>query len=245
MKVYVGLFLPIPQAKIHTLFWICMFPSFMLNLLVAMFTLKPLLSLLLFVYLVFPASILPAQVAKDKPSVSSPQGGVALQGMVLINGTTDIPGFRSVEVSFGYQDDPTATWFMIDQSATAVKEGLIASWDTSTITDGEYQLRIKVILADGHVSQTVVTNLRVRNYTPVETSTPAAAAGPVEEAKSTQTSLPDFQVTSLTPTPLPTNPAEVTGQNLQSSALRGVAYVVGALLVAGIYWGLRLVLRRF
>ncbi|MBE0697102.1 MAG: hypothetical protein IH586_09275, partial [Anaerolineaceae bacterium] len=135
--------------------------------------------------------------------------------------------------------------FMIDRSATAVKNGLIASWDTSTITDGEYQLRVKVILADGHVTQTVVSNLRVRNYSPVETSTPAVNAGPVEKIDPTETSLPDFQVTSLTPTPLPTNPAEVTGQNLQSSALRGVAYVIGALLVAGVYGGLRLMRRRF
>jgi hypothetical protein len=215
-----------------------------LNLLVAMFIIKRLLFLLFFTALAFPLGAVLAQAEKDKPQIIAPPAGSALQGIVLINGTTDIPGFRSVEVAFGYQDDPTSTWFLIEQNATPVKDGLIASWDTSTISDGEYQLRVKVILDDGHISQVLASHLRVRNYTAVETSTPAAEAGPVVEAVPSETPLPDFQVRALTPMPLPTNPAEVTGQNLQLSALRGVAYVVGAMLVAGVYLGLRALLQR-
>jgi hypothetical protein len=211
-----------------------------------MFTIKPFLFLLLIAALVGPAGTVFAQAEQEKPSIASPGGGSAVQGMVLINGTTDIAGFRSVEVAFGYQDDPTATWFLIEQSTTPVKDGVIARWDTSTISDGNYQLRVKVILADGHVSQVLVSNLRVRNYTAVETSTPVVEAGTavVVEITSTASPLPDFRVTAHTPTPLPTNPAELTSQDLQSSALRGVGYVVGAMLVAGVYWGLRSLLRR-
>jgi hypothetical protein len=208
-----------------------------------MFNHKILFFLLFLAALILPAGTVFAQTKSEKPKVTAPAEGSALQGMVLINGTTQIEGFRAVEVAFGYQDDPTATWFLIAQNAEAVKNGLIASWDTSTISDGEYQLRVKVILADGHVSQTVVSHLRVRNYTPVETSTPAVDAGPVVEAP-TQTPPPDFQVSAVTPVPLPTNPAVVTGDNLQLSALRGVAYVVGAMLIAGVYLGLRTLWRR-
>jgi hypothetical protein len=215
-----------------------------LNLLVAMFNHKFLFPLLLLIVLVFPTRDIFAQSRNEKPTVTAPAEGSALQGMVLINGTTQIEGFRAVEVSFGYQDDPTGTWFLIAQSTETAKNALIASWDTSTISDGEYQLRVKVILADGHVSQTVVSHLRVRNYTAVETSTPAPEAAPVVEAALTETPLPDFQVSVSTPVVLPTNPAVVTGENLQLSALRGVAYVVAAMLVAGVYLGLRSLWRR-
>jgi len=53
--------------------------------------------------------------------VGSPHPGEALQGAVSIGGTTELPGFRSAEVTFAYQSDPTGTWFLIQQSSKPVK----------------------------------------------------------------------------------------------------------------------------
>lgn len=179
---------------------------------------------------------------KTQVKISDPQNGDVLQGVVLIHGTTDVPGFRLTEVSFGYQNDPTTTWFIIEQSKAPVKNDLIASWDTSTITDGEYQLRVKVELADGQMVQEIVTNLRVRNYSPVETATPDA--NPVKQIPPTATSLPDYIMDISTPTPPPANPAQLTVEDLQSSAFRGVAYVLVAIGAAAFYFGIRRAIRR-
>jgi hypothetical protein len=208
-----------------------------------MFTSKIFFSLLFLYFFAWPAGILPVQSAqKPQVKISDPQNGDVLQGVVLIHGTTDVPEFRLTEVSFGYQNDPTTTWFIIEQSKAPVKNDLIASWDTSTITDGEYQLRVKVELADGQMVQEVVTNLRVRNYSPVETGTPDA--NPAKQIFPTATSLPDYIMDISTPTPLPTNPAQLTVENLQSSAFRGVAYVFAAIGAAAVYFGIRRAIRR-
>lgn len=209
-----------------------------------MFTSKYYLLLLFFYFLTWPGGIFPVQLAqKSQVKISDPQNGDVLQGVVLIHGTTAVPEFRFTEVSFGYQNDPTTTWFIIEQSKAPVKNDLIASWDTSTITDGEYQLRVKVELADGQMVQEIVTNLRVRNYSPVETVTPDA--NPVKQITPTETSLPDYILYISTPTLPPANPAQLTVEDLQSSALRGVAYVFAAIGAAVVYFGVRRAIRRF
>jgi hypothetical protein len=205
---------------------------------------NPLLSLILIAFLTLPARIVAFQAVQNVPvKITSPQEADVIQGVLAIHGTTDIPGFHSAEVTFAYQNNPTATWFLIQQSSTPVKNDVLASWDTSTITDGEYQLRVQVLLNDGKVVEKVVKNLRVRNYTPVEISVPDQSSANQTQVP-TQTPLADFQVTGATPVPLPTNPAELTSQNLQESALKGVMVVFAALAVAGVYLGIQAIIRR-
>ena len=62
----------------------------MLNLKVAMVHLRFFLPLLFFPFLAWSVGIFPAQVVIDQPKVTSPRKGDVLQGLVLINGTTDI-----------------------------------------------------------------------------------------------------------------------------------------------------------
>jgi hypothetical protein len=190
--------------------------------------------------------LIPAAAPTEAPQVkvSLPQPGEALQGVVSISGTTDVPGFRSAQVDFAYRSNPTGTWFLIQQSSAPVKEGALAAWDTTTITDGEYRLRVQVFLQDGTVMESVVNSLRVRNYTIIETSTPEAQPAGQATAMPTATPRPDFQVQTLEATPLPTNPAQVTIQDLQASALRGVLAVFCALLVGALYLGVRALTRR-
>lgn len=175
--------------------------------------------------------------------IDAPLGGDALQGVVSIVGSTDLPGFRSVEVAFAYQSDSTGTWFLIQQGSKPVHRDVLTSWDTTTITDGEYRLRVRVTLDDGKTVETVISGLRVRNYTPIEVSTPEANTNQVL-ATATPTPWQDFQVTPRTVKLAPTNPVELRGSDLQSSALNGVGAVIGALLIAGIYLGIRAAVRR-
>lgn len=184
------------------------------------------------------------ETPQPEVGIRSPGGGEALQGVVAVNGVTQVQDFRSAEIAFAYESDPTGTWFLIQQSDTAQADGLLASWDTSTITDGQYRLRVQVVLQDGQVIEKIVSGLRVRNYTLIETSTPELAAPRRETATMTPLPPPDYQVIVRTPQAAPTNPVQITGQDFQASLLRGVAMVVGFLLVGGLYWGLRALLRR-
>ena len=130
----------------------------MLIYLVAMRLLKLAFLLINFFWLNGPGLVHASPLEQRPPriEVSSPSAGEALQGVVQILGSTDMPDFLSSEVSFGYATDPTSTWFLIEQSSVPVEEGEIASWDTSTITDGEYRLRLQVFLTTGEVHEIMV-----------------------------------------------------------------------------------------
>ena len=84
---------------------------------------------------------------------------------------SEIVGFQSAEVAFAYGKD-NSTWFLITGSDQPVRDGVLASWDTTTIADGTYLLRVRVNTSDGEVVEVEAKDLRVRNYTPIETSTP-------------------------------------------------------------------------
>jgi hypothetical protein len=215
------------------------FLRFMLNLPVAM---NYLLALLLWmgIGLWGPLSMLDQQ----QVTIDSPKAGQALQGQVAIRGTTQVDGFQSYEISFSYQHDTTNTWFPVALGKDAVKEGELATWDTTTISDGLYKLKVVVYLRDGRAVQTVVGNLRVRNYTPIETSTPAPAVT-VDLSTAQFATAQDYVPGGLvTPSPLAENPARVTDLDLGVSLVRGGMVALVLFIVIGLYLGLRTLFRR-
>lgn len=166
-----------------------------------------------------------------------PLAGQAVQGRIPVWAYTAIQGFQKAELFFGYAEDPTGTWFLIGQSAEPVLGGEIGTWDTSLITDGNYDLRLLITLQDGDQVETVVHGLRVRNYTPVETDTPTPVIPtdtpqPGEKPTSTVTPLPTI---TPTPTPLPTNPAEMTTEQITGSLGKGALAALGAFVILGFY----------
>lgn len=174
-----------------------------------------------------------------------------MQGQITISGTSGVAGFFYYELAFAYSGDTTHTWFLIEDSFTPVQSGPLATWDTFAITDGTYDLRLRVTLVDNSQMETIVRGLRVRNYSPIETSTPTATATftPTPTIDRTQpfvpseapTETPTPTVTILPPTitPLPTNPAEIAPQQIGDSLLRGTAGTLAAFLLLGMYTSLR------
>jgi hypothetical protein len=189
--------------------------------------------LLLIIYLVSGAtSPVTAQVG---PMIISPRQGDVLQGVVIIKGTTDVAKFYSAEVEFAYAGDPTTTWFLIATSSQRVNLDILATWDTTTITDGNYVLRVRVFLKNGDTLDVLVPNLRVRNYTPVETPTPAPTA-----LQATVTPTPTMTLTPFpSPTLLPHNSAVLTPVDVSKSIFYGGVGAVIFLIVLSIYLGLR------
>lgn len=169
-------------------------------------------------------------------SITSPVEGQVIQGAVTVTGSSAMPDFVSAEISFSYPNDPTGTWFLVAQADQQVESGTLATWDTTLITDGNYTLRLHVTLADGSTRDVTVPELRVRNYTPVETSTPAPAAA------ADATPLPTVAPTATlypTPTQLPSNPAEITSSEVWTSLLYGGLAVIVLIAFVWIYLRLR------
>jgi hypothetical protein len=191
------------------------------------------LSLVLGIVLTSPILMRTAQIGD--PFIESPHPGDVLQGVVKITGSSDMTRFVSAEVSFTYTDDSTGTWFLIDNVNLPISYDTLASWDTTVITDGNYVLRLKVYLTDGSSREVLVTDLRVRNYTPVETSTPIPLA---LEATSFPTITP-----TVTPFPTPTvlrrNPATLAQTDVSISILFGGLAAILSFIIIGIYLWLR------
>ncbi|MDR3578285.1 MAG: hypothetical protein P4L50_30865 [Anaerolineaceae bacterium] len=199
-----------------------------------------LLPLVFFLALLLPSRVLAAFVAR--PIVASPKPGQALQGVVTIKGSTNISNFQSAEVSFRYDRQDNSSWFLLQQSSQPVDNGALATWDTTTIADDTYRLRVVVTLQDGSTLTTEVPGLRVRNYTAVETSTPAptssaAQSVPLVAAAGTLTVFP-------TPTDLPANPAQVSPASLTASAAQGGLFTAIIFMCIGGYLLVRSVSHR-
>ena len=135
--------------------------------------------------------------------ITEPGQGQAVTGIVTILGTASHPAFESFDLAFSFDPDPTDTWFPIGEALdTPVVDGRLAIWDTTQITDGVYQLRLRVHIDGSPPFETVIRDIRVRNYTPTETpppeavtvvptELPATPVAPVEQEPQTLAETPD------------------------------------------------------
>lgn len=139
--------------------------------------------------------------AVGNAEISDPQPGQALRGVVLIQGTADHPAFDHYEVSFAYEPNPTASWFAIEAAgASAVPGGQLATWDTTQIADGAYQLRLQVFGTAGDAPIEFITpGLTVANSVPLPTASPTTQATAVVIA-----------ATAVAPAPISTPPGTVS-----------------------------------
>lgn len=175
--------------------------------------------------------------------ITAPASGDILQGLVNITGTSAADGFFASELAFAYASDPASNWFIIYNTDQPVTDGLLAAWDTNLVTDGEYDLRLRVTLQDGTILETLVTGLRVRNQLPTETPLPAPTSEFDFSPASTPlppTPMPAPTATRLpTPTPLPSNPVAVTPAEIYSFLGRGILLALLTFVVVGIFLRLR------
>lgn len=208
--------------------------KFVLNLQIAMWTHFVLLVSIILQWL--------GQISAPTPqpvSISSPVPGQPLQGQILIVGTTDVPGFQMAELWYSYQGGFGS--FIINQQRESVRNGQLGIWDTTTINDGNYDLHLKVFLADGSVLEYSVPGLRVRNSSPIETNTPEIE---ITGAVNTPTPLHPTATMRPTATGLPTNPAAISQQDLTIGVIAGSVFVVGFFFLFGLYLGARKLMRR-
>ena len=93
--------------------------------------------------------------------ITTPAEGAALSGQATFTGVAVSGQFSRLHTEFGAGLNPTS-WLPMDTKILPVLNSTIASWDTTTVDDGPYTVR--VTLSDGGFGDTVATmTVVVRN----------------------------------------------------------------------------------
>jgi len=210
----------------------------------------------------------PAHAQDAVAEILSPRTGEAIRGAVTVLGTATAPNFERYKIEYASQQTDAVVWVLIGEVTQQVSDGPLAQWDTAALDDGLYQIRLRLILRDGAVVQTVVTGLIVQNNvpTPLPVATLVADASPTILPTDGATLTPVVvqpptdapRATDLpTETPLPTavvlsadsNPAlgNVSSGSLFSASIEacwgGVQLALIGFIIYGVYtigaWQLR------
>ena len=178
--------------------------------------------------------------AQESPpiAITSPAPDEILRGLVTITGKVDVPSFVSVQLDFAYASNPTNTWFTIQTFSQPLVDSTLATWDTTSITDGDYVLRLRVNFEDG-TSQEVTVPIKIGNdalptptFEPSSTPEPESVLIPTPfllAASPTPTEVP-----RPTPTALPANPVSLGQNQIYASLGRGALVILGLFAVAGL-----------
>jgi PKD repeat protein len=111
-------------------------------------------------------------------AIFSPGPGSIVSGNVTVFGSAVHPQFLQYQLEYGPAVNPQNLWYPISGViSTPLLDGVLGTWATGAINDGEYQLRLRLFLRDGTTLSTVTGGIQVRNSrpTPVPTQTPAVA----------------------------------------------------------------------
>lgn len=176
--------------------------------------------------------------------VLNPTDGQIVAGTVEVKGSVPDDDFDYAEVSYAFSDETVSNWFLISRLDQTVHDATLALWDTTTITDGTYRLKVSVHRKNGSVSELVVENIRVGNYTHYDIPTATSAAVAMEEIPSTNDTIVPTTVMKPLPTDLPKNPASIDQDDFKLSLISGITLAVLVLVVLGIYVLFRRVARR-
>ncbi len=192
--------------------------------------------------------------------ITYPPETEALRGVVEIRGTAVHPEFWKYELAaapFGTQN-----YFVIAVVEEQIVNGVLARWDTRTVGDGPYTLRLRVVRRDGNYDEYFVMRLQVANAEPLPTPTPIATPTPTITPTPRPPTATPVVLTPVIPTPTPIatasptpTPAAAAATNdrspsgladintlvtrLTASFLRGARLVFLAFLAVGVFFGIK------
>ena len=105
------------------------------------------------------SSVLTSGCVPDQIILTSPEPGGDVSGTVTLVGTVDIDNFGFYKYEVSPQD--AETWATISAGIEIVKNGDVGLWDTTTLTPGDYQLRLLVTDNQGQSYPPCVIPVRV------------------------------------------------------------------------------------
>ena len=202
----------------------------------------------------------PARAQGETLTILGPAEGQVVAGVVTITGVAASPAFQRYEIEFGYEPNPTDTWFPIqDPALTPQPGGTLAVWDTAAqgVADGVYVLRLRLYRVDGSFIEAFAHNIILRNGNAAgpEAAQPGGTGEPpalpdTPTATGVFVDLPPTSTPRPTVTPQPTDaprpgpPGDNAGPSLslqlfERAFVRGIGWTVAAFIVLGIYLLLR------
>ena len=97
----------------------------------------------------------------DQVIITAPAPGTDVEGTVELIGTADVPNFGF----FKYEVTPLGTenWATVSAGRTAVRNGRLGEWDTTTLANGDYFLRLVVTDNVGTSLEPCVIAIRILN----------------------------------------------------------------------------------
>ncbi len=157
--------------------------------------------------------------------ITAPTTGEAVEGIVEIRGSVPEEGFLSAEVLYAYAQTGKETWFLIKRLDKVVQGDVLAAWDTTTITDGAYHIKLVVTKVGDRRNEVVVENIQVSNY--------SRAPGQNEMSVNTQTEKRSVAVEIRAPVSTviekKVNPASIRRQEIQRTVIFAILAVFVAL----------------
>lgn len=133
-----------------------------------------------------------------------------LKGIVDIRGSTLIDKFHHYIVEYGVGSSPIAWGALTKEINKTVADGVLARWDTRTVADGTYSLRVLVVDERGHQYE-ARTEVEILNTEPTATARPTNTVTPTRTKRPRKTAVPTVTLTpSMTATPSVTPMVRVT-----------------------------------
>ena len=159
-------------------FWRFLFPIFLITLVLA-----------------------PARPAQAQSGITYPPETEVLRGSVQIKGSAVHGDFWKYELAAAPQG--TQNWFNIAAGESQINNGVLGVWDTRTVADGPYTIRLRVVRRDGNYDEYYVQKVVVANTAPVATPTPETTPTPTATPTPKPPTATPVQLTPEIPTPTP------------------------------------------
>lgn len=184
----------------------------------------------LFLLVPFLGIMLQPQLQTVDVNIDSPSSGEVVQGIVQVTGTAAGAGFNSFELGYTFESANATNWFSIASGSQPVSNSILGSWDTTTITDGDYSLKLTVHFTDGTQQEVIIQHILVRNYTSAgSNSTPS---GMNTAGESSQLSSPGTASPSI-------NSAALQAIDLEKSVFIGAIAGTSLVVLVGVYAAIR------
>lgn len=166
-------------------------------------------------------TLLAAPAAQEpRPIIAQPAQNAAVRGEVQIVGSATHPQFQRYELYFAPWPPSDQSWVFIgDAHFNPVQLGLLGTWDSRSVTDGTYGLRVRVVKQDGNYIDSEPRTVEVANFRQVASPTPEVVEAtaeplptPVEEAPAptVEVVVPTIEAPPTVQRPTPTPEPEAT-----------------------------------
>ena len=182
--------------------------------------------------------------------INYPPETEVVRGVIEIRGTAANADFWKYELAAAPYG--TQNWFNITVSETPVTNGVLGVWNTGTVQDGTYTLRLRVVKRDGNYDEFTTQRVLVGNALPSPTPTadvsPTATLTPTSEPPTATPVIVTPDLPTPTPAPTETPTPSGTGDEGGDSGAGGGQESAGDLLQTAIdafFNGARIVLAVF